>query len=120
MKSDELKASQKAIITSTRYDHEIAGIDVSGMPVETDRETRNILTSTMSMLAIDPSITTQWKLSDGTFQTLNYDQLKVIALASFNYVQACFNREAILLKAVDDGTYRDEWLELDWPSQTIS
>ena len=58
--------------------------------------------------------TMQWKTADG-FVELTGEQVIGIARAVRAHVQACFDREAELLEALDVGELTDDMLGQGWP-----
>ncbi len=48
--------------------------------------------------------------------TLNAEQILAMAQAIRSHVQACFDREADLLDAINAGTYETEMIDTGWPN----
>lgn len=109
--TDELKA----VVAARRYQAETAGITVNGMDVPTDRDSQAMVTGAALASVIDPNYTCQWKTADG-FVDLVAQQIIALASAMRAHVQACFDREAVLLDALAAGTYTDEQLDQGWPA----
>jgi len=63
---------------------------------------------------LDPNYRCNWKTSAG-FVELNAAQLVTIATAVREHVQACFDRELALLRAIEAGSYSDDMLTQGWP-----
>lgn len=105
-----------AVIAARRFTAEVAGITVAGVPVYTDRTTQNKLTAAAFRALRDPEYTVDWKCTNGSFITLNAEQITAIADAVGDYVQACYTREGELVAAFNDGTYTEAMLEEGWPA----
>jgi hypothetical protein len=92
-----------ASIAARRYDAEISGIHLSGLEVNTDDRSKLLINGAALEATIDPTYVMQWKTTSG-FVELNATQVIGIARAVRAHVQACFNREAELLAALEAGT----------------
>ncbi|WP_311968581.1 DUF4376 domain-containing protein [Pseudomonas baltica] len=103
-------------IADERFLRETAGTAVSGVAVLTDRTTQMKLTAAAVRAQRDASYSVNWKQSDGKYIELSATQLVAIADAVGDYVQACYDREAVLLSALTDGTYADAMLVEGWPT----
>ncbi|QPI08258.1 DUF4376 domain-containing protein [Stutzerimonas stutzeri] len=103
-----------AIIASRRYDAEIAGIELMGMRIDTGRDSQALITGATVQAMLDPSYALRWKTPDG-FVDLTAEQIIGVATAARAHVQACFNREAELLEALEAGTFAPEMLDQGWP-----
>jgi hypothetical protein len=80
------------------------GITVGGLPFATDPITVMSLNSAY-IYTIDKQLNEfSWKLPDGTFITLDTDQIKLLQNAVSELGQDCFNTEATLLEGMDAGT----------------
>lgn len=102
-------------IAERRYAEETKGITVSGSAIKTDRESQALITGAVLAATIDPSYVCQWKTSGG-FITLDAAAIIGVATAVRNHVQACFNREAELIAAIEDETYTSDMLNEGWPA----
>ena len=103
-----------ALIAEQRYAHEISGIDVDGMRVDTDDRSKLLINGAALEAMIDPAYVRQWKTPAG-FVELDAAQVQGVARAVRAHVQACFDREAELLAAVADGSITDQMLQQGWP-----
>lgn len=103
-------------VAARRFIAEVAGITVAGVSVYTDRTTQNKLTAAAFRALRNPEYTVDWKCTNGSFITLNAEQITAIADAVGDYVQACYTREGELVAAFNDGTYTEEMLEEGWPA----
>lgn len=103
-----------ALIAATRYAHEVVGIEVDGVMINTARESQALITSAALSAFMDKNYTCTWKTQSGSVQ-LNATQLIGVATAVRAHVQACFDREFELLAAVADGSYSDSMRGEGWP-----
>ena len=103
-----------ALIAEQRYAHEVSGIDVEGMRVDTDDRSKLLINGAALEAMIDPAYVMQWKTPAG-FVELDAAQVQGVARAVRAHVQACFGREAELLAAVADGAISDQMLQEGWP-----
>lgn len=113
-KAEDAKATTKAAIAARRYTAEIGGITVSGMAIDTGRDSQALITGARLAGMDDPSYACNWKTPDGFIQ-LDADTVKTVANTVRAHVQACFDREAALLTMVEDGSYTEAALEEGWP-----
>lgn len=107
-------AEQKAEIASQRYDIETGGIVINGLDINTERSSQGLILGAALEAFMDPTYSLQWKTPTG-FVPLNATTVLFIAKAIRSHVQACFDREAELVAAVEAGTYTDSMLHLGWP-----
>lgn len=101
-------------IAERRYLSEVSGMVVNGLKVNTDDRSKLLINGAALEATIDPNYTMQWKMEDG-FVQLTGEQVISIARAVRAHVQACFDREAELLAALQDGALSDEMIEQGWP-----
>lgn len=103
------------LISARRYQMETAGISVSGVFIDTSRDSQALITGAALSAFMDSSYTCNWK-TDGGFVQLSAQDLIMIAKLVRAHVQACFDREADLLAAVKGGSYTAAMLEEGWPA----
>ena len=101
-------------IAARRYEAEIAGITINGLPINTDDRSKLLINGAALEATIDPAYVMQWKTPDG-FVELSGAQVIGIARAIRAHVQACFDREAELLAALEAGTLTGAMLDDGWP-----
>lgn len=101
-------------IAARRYEAETSGTTVEGMPVNTERDSQALLTGAALQAMLDPSYTVRWKTAGG-FVDLDAQQIIGLASAVRAHVQACFDQEAELVAAVEDGSYTESMLDEGWP-----
>lgn len=112
---DSSPATIARLIADRRFEAETAGIVVNGMPLDTGRDSQALVTGAALAAVIDSAYSCQWKTIEG-FIDLDAQQIIAIASAMRAHVQACFDREAALLDALDAGTYTDDQLDQGWPA----
>lgn len=113
---DTKEKDQTAVyIAERRWRNETAGTMLYGRRIETDRTAVAMVTGAALAASLDPEYAVRWKAADG-FVTLNAEQILAMAQIIRSHVQACFDREADLLEALESGTYEPEMLETGWPN----
>lgn len=105
---------KKAVIKARRDEAMVAGTTVNGVTVATDDLSQQRITGAALAANIDNTITVKWKLPDDTFVTLDATQIIGIAQGVREHVQACFDREAELLAALEAGQSYD--IDAGWPA----
>lgn len=113
-KAEQAKEAQIAAIAALRYAAETAGIEVSGIHIDTGRDSQALITGAALNAVIDPSYICNWKTPVG-FVQLDAHTLLAVATAVRAHVQACFDREAVLLSALDAGAFTESMLGEGWP-----
>ena len=109
----EIKAAKKAQLAAARYAAEIAGIEVSGATVRTDRDSQALITGAALAATQDPDYSVVWK-AEGGFVTLTAEQIIAAAQAVRAHVEACFAREAELSSAVDAAKSAKAVRSIEW------
>lgn len=89
-----------------------AGLTVEGVSVATDDQSQSRIMGAALSAMLDPGYSVQWKSAAG-FVTLTAPQVIGLASAIRAHVQACFDREAALLAALDAGEPVD--ISTGWP-----
>ena len=102
------------LFAQTRFLHETHGIAIEGLNIETTRDSQALIASTGLSAILDPEYRCNFKTLDG-FVEIGAEQILVIAKAVRGHVQACFDRELDLLRALEARTYKDEMLAEGWP-----
>lgn len=103
-----------AVVATERYKREGTGITVDSSIIDTTRAGQALIAGAAVSAMLDPAYACNWKTAGG-FVELNAVQLVAIATAVRAHVQACFDRELVLLRAIEAGEYRDEMLAEGWP-----
>lgn len=96
----ERRASALAALKARRDQAMASGVTIGGVTVATDDLSQQRLTSAALAAQIDPNSVVNWKTADG-FVTLGAAQITPLALAVRGHVQACFDREAVLLAEIE-------------------
>ncbi|PWE26810.1 hypothetical protein C4N9_20455 [Pararhodobacter marinus] len=104
--------AERARLKARRDQALVSGITVAGMPIATDDTSQSRIVGAALAVINDPNLTIQWKTEAG-FVTLDAAQVLAVAQAVRAHVQACFDREAELLDALDAGEAYDA--EVGWP-----
>jgi len=112
-KFNKAKEAKFQEIAQSRYTAETAGITVSGVKIKTDRESQALITGAALQALQDPTYTCNWKTENG-FVTLTAEQIQAVAVAVRQHVQACFDREAVLIEQIKNATTQAELEEIQW------
>lgn len=110
-------AALKAMIAEERYRREGTGIAVDDLAIETTRDSQALIAGTGLSAILDPEYRCNFKTANG-FVEIVAPQIITIAKAVRTHVQACFDRELSLLRAVEAGTYTNEMLDEGWPDSS--
>ena len=103
-------AQKVAELAEHRYNNEVAGLDIGGMTIKTDRESQSLLHGAYQALlekdALGDPIVAQidWKGVNG-WVTVDLATITPIKLAAVNHVQRCFTAERAVdtqLRAITD------------------
>lgn len=105
-------------IANRRYAAEIGGMVVEGMPLDTGRDSQALITGAAVSAMLDAGYSVRWKTQSG-FVELDAEQIISVASAVRAHVQACFDREAELLAALDAGEFAPEMLQEGWPDGSV-
>jgi len=95
----------KAYLADKRWQAEVGGIEVGGVPVATDDRSKMMIMGARLKAEADPSFTTAWKSGDG-FATLDAPTLIAVSDAVLAHVDRCFAIEAELGKGIAHGTVK--------------
>jgi hypothetical protein len=104
-------------IAAERFMREASGVFVDGMNIETARDSQALIASTGLSAILDPEYRCNFKTLDG-FVEIGAEQIITITKAVRAHVQACFDRELTLLRALEAGTYKPEMLSEGWPDSS--
>jgi len=114
----ELRQTKLAELAALRYQHETAGITLSGMTIETDRQSQALITGAWSFAQLNPAVLIDWKGTNGWVQ-IDAATISAIANAVATYVQACFSNERVLSTAIAAATTIEALNAIDltagWP-----
>jgi len=103
-----------SIIASERFSREASGMQVGDYLIETNRDSQALIAGAGLAAVMDPNYRCNFKTLGG-FVEIDASQIISIAKAVRAHVQACFDREAALLTAVEDGSFALEMLDEGWP-----
>lgn len=87
------KASGGVIITS-----------LSPAAFYSDPVSRNTVNSAYNYAVDNPAAVTQWKMSDGTFITVDKTKLGIVVNTMAGFVQSCFTCESNMVAGIDNGS----------------
>lgn len=102
------------LVAVERYKREATGVNVDGLQIETTRDSQALIASTGLSAVLDPEYRCNFKTVGG-FVEIGSAQIITIAKAVRAHVQACFDRELTLLRAIEAGEYHDDMLSQGWP-----
>lgn len=105
------------VVAAERFKREAIGVYVDGLQIETTRDSQALIASTGLSAVLDPEYRCNFKTVGG-FVEIGAAQIITIAKAVRAHVQACFDRELTLLRAIEAGEYHDEMLSQGWPNST--
>jgi hypothetical protein len=111
---DGAKAFVRDHFASKRYDFEVDGIDVNGLAVRTDRFTVERIYQARFLAKEDASFTTDWKLGDGTFLTIDATAIIGISDAVTAHLKGAFTREKTANTSIDAATTLAELQAITW------
>jgi len=86
-------------IAAYRYQKETAGITLSGIAIETNRESQALINGAWSFSQLNPAVLIDWKAESGWIQ-IDAATIAAIAGAVATHVQACFSTERIHAEAI--------------------
>ncbi len=107
------------IIANERFAHEGSGVTVAGFVIETTRDSQALIAGTGLSALLDPDYRCNFKTVNG-FVEIGAAQILMIAKAVRAHVQACFDRELVLLRALEGGLYTEAMLNTGWPDSLSS
>lgn len=96
----DAKARAVSILSDIRRRKIDAGFDFGGVTVPCDAESQRVYTAAYVLANDFPDMTRKWKMPTG-FVELNADQIKAMAKAASDYVQSCFDAQAVQAAAVE-------------------
>lgn len=108
---------QAELVAAERFTREATGVTVNGLAIETTRDSQALIASTGLAAIYDPDYRCNFKTATG-FVEIGAEQIAAIAKAVRAHVQACFDRELVLLRAIETGEFTDEMLLEGWPNSS--
>jgi hypothetical protein len=106
------------LVADERFRREATGVTVAGLQIETTRESAGLVYGAGLSALLDPDYRCNFKTLTG-FVEIGAAQIIEIAKAVRTHVQACFDRELALLRAIEAGEYRDDMLSEGWPNSSL-
>lgn len=113
----QLKERKRTEIAAARYEAEVAGIEVNGVSIATDRDSQSLLTGAAVSAMLDENYSVEWKQPDGTFISLNAVQIIELGKAVRAHVEMCFNREKALYTAINAAQTAEEVEQIKWGAE---
>jgi len=98
-------ASLADYVSSLRYAAEVAGIEVGGMQIATDRESQGLINGAYNLVGAKPDMTIRFNVG-GKSTRLDSAAVHIVAIAVGEHVQACREREGDVLDAIEAGTIK--------------
>lgn len=91
-------------LAEVRWQAEIGGIEVDGMPVPTDDRSKVLIAGAcnQALMQDEPSFTRTFKIN-GVFVSVTNAQVLVIGDAIADHVQQCFDAEALVAQQITNG-----------------
>ena len=111
---DGAKKLSKEYYAEKRYDYEVGGIVVGGLDVRTDRFTVERIYQARVLAKEDAAFTTDWKLGDGSFITLDAATIITIADAVTVHLKDAFTKEKVVNESIDAATTIAELEAIVW------
>lgn len=93
-----------AYAADARWRRETGGLQFGGFTVATDDRSKMMIIGARAAAVADPDFTTEWKMADNSFITLDAATIIAISDAVLAHVAECFAIEAQVLAAIADGT----------------
>lgn len=98
-------ASLPDYVASLRYAAEVAGVEVAGMAIATDRESQNLINGAFNLVSAKPDMTIRFKVGGQSIR-LGSAEVHIVAITVGEHVQACREREGAVLDAIEAGTVK--------------
>lgn len=111
---NKAKSVVRQRIAEQRYNFEVGGIEVDGLPVRTDRFTVDRIYQARALAKENAQFNTAWKLGDGSFITLNAESIINISDSITTHLTLSFTREMDLNLLVDVATSVSELTSINW------
>ncbi len=114
---EDLEGAKKVVrkyFANKRYQFEVGGIDVGGLAVRTDRLTVSRIYQADHLASADPTFTTEWKIGDGSFITVDATLIGQLSASITAHIQNSFSREKVANQGVDAATTIEELKAVEW------
>ena len=99
---------------SKRYDFEVGGISWNGLDVRTDRFTVERIYQARFLAKEDAAFTTDWKLGNGTFLTIDAPTIIALSDAVTAHLKEAFTKEKTANVSIDAATTLAELQAIVW------
>ena len=97
-----------------RYYQEVGGITVLDLDVRTDRLTVDRIYQSRILAKEDAAFTTDWKLGDGSFVTLDATTIITIADAVTQHLKDSFSKEKTINEQIDTASTIEDLKSIQW------
>jgi len=111
---DGAKKHSRDHYADKRYNVEVGGINVGGLPVRTDRLTVSRIYQANALAIQDPAFTTEWKIGDGSFITVDATLIASLTTAITSHIQTSFTREKTINEEITAATTIAELQAITW------
>ena len=111
---DGAKKHSRDHYADKRYNVEVGGINVGGLPVRTDRLTVARIYQANALAIQDPAFTTEWKIGDGSFITVDATLIASLTTAITSHIQTSFTREKTINEEITAATTIAELQAITW------
>lgn len=104
-----------AIIAAERFRREKVGVVVSGLLIDTTRDSQALIAGMAVAAMLDATYRCNFKTATD-FVELDASKIMAISSAVRAHIQACFDREKLLLELVEKNLFSLEMLTEGWPN----
>ena len=111
---DSAQKYMKVFFAKKRLKVELAGIEVGGLSIRTDRFTVERIYQARALAKEDPAFVTEWKMADYTFETLDAPTVISIADAITLHLKTSFAREKTINDEINSATTIEELKIIEW------
>ena len=111
---DGAKKHSRDHYADKRYNVEVGGINVGGLPVRTDRLTVSRIYQANALAIQDPAFTTEWKIGNGSFITVDATLIGSLTAAITSHIQTSFTREKTINEEITAATTIAELQAITW------
>jgi hypothetical protein len=98
--ADSLATGLLAYSADKRWQTVTGGMTINGMSIQTDDQTRQVLTSAVVLAQLNPTTMIQWKTSTGDFVELTSGQVIVMGQTVATHTQYCYTTESNLAQQI--------------------
>lgn len=94
----------------------VGGFEYAGMVLDSDQTSQARIMGAATQALLDPGVTFAWTLKDNTVASITASDIREIALALGNHVQACFSKGQELREKIYSATSTAEIANVKWES----